>query len=120
MAAPTIDGINLSQTETINVDKAANILPLPIPTGDSDETETFDMLGVLKTIGVSGAFTGETATIQAKIVAIEAIIDGDQDTSVSFNSDQTGSVQVKISDFSYTWEIPGSVCRFNLKMIQGQ
>lgn len=118
MARPTINGIELEGVSTIGAPKTANILPFPMPTGDSDETETFDMLGVIRTLNIVGQFSGEIATIKAKVDSIYALINGNQN-NVNFVSDQTGTVSVKISEFDPVWNVPGTICDFTLKLIEG-
>ena len=61
MADPTLNGLNLGKLQTIGNEKNANIVPLPIPTEDSNETEVFDMLGVVRTIALGGVFVGTLA-----------------------------------------------------------
>lgn len=120
MTAPTLNAIDLTACENISADKNGNIIPLPMPTGDSDETEVFDMLGVTKIISVRGKFTGtDVATVKAKIDAIEALIDGDQSATVDFVSDQTGTIAVKVASIKSNWDVPGFKCEYDIKIIQG-
>jgi len=117
MAIPTIGAITLEKTETIDIEKTANIIPLPLPTEDSDQTEVFDLLGVIKFIDVRGTFTGaNTAAIKTKVDALEALVDGNQST-VSFISDRT--VSVMIASIKINWVIPGFTAAWSVKLIQG-
>ena len=120
MSTPTLNSVDLSKCETIVSDKSANIIPFPMPTGDSDETEVFDMLGVTRILTVTGTFTGSTVSaVKTKVDAIEALADGEQDTSVDFVSDQTGTISVKVASITTTWELPGFVANYEIKLIEG-
>jgi len=119
MAIPTLNGNELDNVETIIFVKDANIIPLPFPGGDSDATETFDLLGATKIITVSGAYVGEPATVKSDIDIIDALIDGNQESSYVFVSDQLGSLNVKISSFDVTWTIPGNRADYSLKLVEG-
>ena len=116
----TLDGIDLEKVESLDVNKNANILPLSMPTKDSDETETFDMLGVTKILTVTGKFVGPTA--KDKVDAIEGIADGQQDSSVVFSAPSVlnDTVNVKVASINTTWNIPGFVCVYTIRLLQGK
>jgi hypothetical protein len=119
MAVPTINAVELDGVSAISFTKDANIIPLPLPGSDSDATETFDMLGVTKVITLNGVYAGETAAVKSDIDILIALIDGDQDASIDFISDQTGTLSVKIASVDVSWEIPGNKANYTLKMIEG-
>lgn len=120
MEIPTLAGISLTGMETLSTEKAGNVIPLTIPTGDSDTTEVVDFLGVIKTITCRGTFNLENvAATKAVIDSIEALVNGDQNSTVNFVSDQTGTIAVMIANFSVTWDVPGFKCSYDLKLIQG-
>jgi len=120
MAQPTLGAVTLTGVESISTNKTANIIPLPLPTGDSDETEVFDLLGVVKTITLVGVFAESTiSATKTKVDDIEALVDGNQ-TTVNFVSDQTGTISVMIADISTSWDLPGNRCNYNIKLIQGR
>ena len=119
MAIPTLNGIDLIGCEGIIVDKQANIIPLTLPTEDSDATEVFDMLGVLKTITITGKVAKSTiAQTKAVIDSLEGIPTGDQAT-VNFVSDQTGTIEIMVQQVLSNWDIPGFSCSYTIKLIQG-
>lgn len=119
IATPTLDGTSLGGCKTIAVDKLANIIALPLPTGDSDESEVFDMLGVVKNISLSGEYQDtDIATTKAWVDSIEGIADGNQ-TTVAFVSDQTGTINVMVASVNTRWKIPGFVVEYDIKLIQG-
>ena len=122
MTTPTLGPgpVILSGCQNINVDLNANIIPLPMPTEDSSQTEIFDMLGVVKTISVQGTFSGNTvADVKLLVDALEGLVTGNQST-ISFVSDQTGTVTVMVSDVTTSWDVPGFKCDYNIKLIQGK
>ena len=118
MAFPTLNGITLNNVDSISVDKNANIIPLPMPSQDSSSTELFDAFGVTKTITVRGTWAADTTTVKGYVDSFEALVSGNQ-SSVSFVSDQTGTISVMLLSIATSWEIPGVVCTFDIKLIQG-
>jgi len=120
VTTPTLGGISLTKVTSIDPSKKANLLALPMPTGDSDETEIFDMLGVTKSINLSGDITESTiAAVKTIIDSLEALCDGDQENTVSFVSDQTGTISVKVVSVSTSWTIPGFTASFDIQLMQG-
>lgn len=120
MVAPTLNGLTLGKVQSIDVDKTGNLLALPLPTGDSDETEVFDMLGVTKNLTVSGTITGASiADVKSDLDALEGLIDGDQASSVTFSSDQTGSITVKVNRITISWAVPAFSANYTIQLIQG-
>jgi len=119
MTTPTLGSVTLTGCENIRVDKNANIIPIPIPTTDSDQTEIFDLLGVIKSLSVTGTFAESTvAATKALVDALEALVDGNQ-TTINFNSDQTGTVSVMVGSVNTNWDVPGFKCSYEIKLIQG-
>jgi len=120
MTIPTLGGIELTGCEQIRPEKTANIIPIPIPTEDSDKTEVFDMLGVVKMISIVGTFAeGTISNTRAKVNAFEALIDGNQDV-IEFISDQTGTITGMIASSLTVWDLPGFKCTYEVKFIQGK
>ena len=123
MSKPTLGGastaITLDGVEVIRSEKAANIVPLPMPTEDADKTELFDMLGVLRLIGVTGKYgRSSVASTKAFVDRLESLEDGNQ-TVINFVSDQTGTINVMVSSISTTWDVPGFSLTYEIKLIQG-
>ena len=127
MASPTLGGNSLGNVGSMSWTKDGNITPLPFPGGDAADTEVFDMLGVTRIITVNGDFTGtNTAAVKTQVDIIQALIDGDQSTTLSFASDElgdgvggAGSVTVMIASFDITWNVPGFSATYVLKLIEG-
>ena len=121
MADPTLNGVSLGKLQTISNEKNGNIIPLPMPGLDSDSTETFDMLGVTRTIALAGIFVGSTSDVKDDVEAIEAMCDGSQDSSVTFSSTETGNYQVKVASVSTNWDVAGVSlrCSYRIMLIQG-
>ena len=119
MANPTLNGIELTGVDTIRVSKSANIIPLPIPTQDSDATEVFDLLGVVKTISITGLFSGGSAAATKSLLdSIEELIDGNQGV-ITFESDQQGTISCMVASVDSTWQVPGFTATYDIKLIQG-
>jgi hypothetical protein len=119
MTTPTLNGNELDNVTSISYTKDANILPLPFPGGDSDTTETFDMLGVTKIITVTGTYVGTTAAVKADIDILAALIDGDQDTSIVLTTDELGSLNVKIGSLDVVWDTLNNKAQYTLKLFEG-
>ena len=124
MAAPTLDGQSLGKLQQVSNELNANIIPLPMPTGDESETETFDMLGVVRTIALAGIFVGTTAEIIVLVNLIEGIINGSQD-SVYLVVDELGGspgIKVKVASMSTNWSVDGisNRCEYRITCIQGE
>jgi len=116
---PEIGSVTLYGCNSISYDESANIIPLPMPTGDSSETEVFDMLGVVRTVSANGSFADDgNGTAQAKANALLALTTGDQALIVF--TDQFGdSLTVMVSSVSIVWDLPGFQCTWSLKMVRG-
>lgn len=119
MADYEIDGIELENVETLSPSKQANITVLPIIGSDSDQTETFDIDGAVRVIDVMGRFTGTESEIKTKIDNINALLSGDQSSSVTFTSPFTGNVQVKVMSFTVDIPYPGHQATYRLKVVEG-
>ena len=121
MADPTLNGIALNKLQRIGNELNGNIIPIPMPGGDSSETETFDMLGVTRIISLSGVFVGTTSEIKTKITNIEAIVDGDQESSVNLVTDELGTISVKVASIATNWSVEGisNRCEYRIMCIQG-
>ncbi len=119
MVTPTLGLVSLTGCNRISTEKTANIIPLPIPGKDADETEVFDLLGVVKLLSVDGRFSSSTISATKSLIdALEALITGDQST-VSFTSDQTGTISVMVNNVAVTWEVPGFIAVYSIKLVQG-
>lgn len=120
MAAPTINALSLGNLQTIAFTKDANIIPIPFPGQDSSATDLYDALGITKIITLTGNFTGTTtAAVKALVDAIAALADGDQSGTVSFVSDELGTIAVMVASFDVTWFIPSNRAEYTLKLVEG-
>jgi len=119
MATPTINANELDNVSQITFTKDANIIPLSFPGGDSDETETWDLLGVTKVVTISGTYAGATADVKSDIDILSALIDGDQGSSVSLVTDELGTLNVKVASLDVTWDTLNNKAGYTLKMIEG-
>lgn len=119
MALPTLDDEDLLGCKNIRQEFASNIIPLPIPTGTAQETELFDMLGVIETISVEGSYGDTVANLKTFADSLFALSNKEQTGTIIFNSDQTGSVSVMISSIDVNWEIPGTHISWSVKLLIG-
>lgn len=130
MAYPVIYGMNAAGTvilssvtltgvESISVDKTANVIPIPIATTDSTNNIVFDFLGNIRLISVSGTFQGSTSSVKVTVDSITALMNGNQGPR-QFVSDQTGTINCMISDFSTNWNVPGNICGYSIKFVEGK
>ncbi len=121
MTAPTLNGLALGNVQSLSNDKNGNIIPLSIPGGDSDVTETIDLLGVIRTITIVGNFTGTTAANKTSVEAIEALCNGLQSSSVNFVSDEIGTISVKVNRMRTEWPVgtPSAIVNYVITLLQG-
>lgn len=121
MASPVLGSVNLLGVKRIDSDKNANIIPLPLPTKDSDESQVFDLLGVVKLISIDGEYSaGTIALTKAYADSIEALVNGDQNT-IDFVSDQMGTISCMVNQVRIGWSFDViSKVTFSIKLIQGQ
>ena len=128
----TLDGKSLGKIQSWRNAKQGNIMPIPIPTLDSQSAQSVDMLGVIEFFDISVRLTGTYAEVQALLLAIKSLVDGNQLTSYDLISEYVitnttaGSVaspqtiSVKLMDFDYTWENPGlSYVDYTIKLVVG-
>lgn len=121
---PKLNDISLGKLKSIDNTKNANIIVLPMPTADSDETETFDMLGVTRSITLNGSFVGNRGDIVVTIASFEALCAGTQEESVPLDVDELGGdpVNVMIESIRTNWDLaahPSNKCDYTIKLIQG-
>jgi len=118
--AITLGSVTLTGVNTIDVEKTANIVPLPVPTLGSESTETFDMLGVVKSITLNGIFADDTVTAKAKVAAVEALISGNQ-SSITFSASDvlSSDVSVKVNSIRTNWDVPGYICSYTIQLVEG-
>jgi hypothetical protein len=121
MAVPTLDSAEIGKVETIQVEKFEDIFQVTAPTDDSDETILEELSGAGKVINVKGIMTGSNvAALKVELDRIQTILDGDQAGTVAFTSDITGSVNVVISSFSYTYSTATRVTAdYSMTLIEG-
>lgn len=124
MTSPTLAGVSLGTMLHIDDTKNGNIIPLPIPGSDADATEVFDMLGVTRTIQISGMITGTRANIITARNLLLALINGDQSATVSLVIDEidgTG-IDVKVASIRTAWDFSAAVSNkmdYTIMVIQG-
>ena len=79
---------------------------MPLYLNDSDLTDVFDFGGTIKTITLSGTFSGDNEAQKAFIDSLQALIQGSQDTTagypLTFVDDLRGTLKVKVLDFEST------------------
>lgn len=103
--AATLGGVDLSKLHQLSDRKSGNIIVLPIPTLDSDETEAIDLGGNTRTITMTGLFdTNTVADTKAKADALRGLMTANQ-TPITLSTDQTGSVSVMVRNVDITWDI---------------
>lgn len=95
--------------DTITPSKETTLVPVPMYTKDSDETDVFDFGGVTKTITITGRYIhGTLATIVTWKESLENLVNGQQDTingyPITFTDDFEGSRKVKIMSIEFTMD----------------
>jgi len=100
----TLTGItDLGEINTETVKKNANLFILPIARGDDTAAEVEDFTGVITTISITGKRKIGGAETKSTIVAeFLALIDGSQDTTITYSSDVSGSHSVFVQSVDVT------------------
>lgn len=121
MTAPTLNGVSLGKVDTISIEKYEDIFQVSAPTHDSSETILQEVGGAVRTINVKGVITGTSvADLKTNVDAIQSLIDGDQDGTIAFVSDITGTVNVVIMSFNFMYSVTTRVTAdYNLQLIEG-
>jgi len=121
MTATTLNAKSLGTVQNISKSKITNIMVLPMPTEDSDATEFFDMLGVVESITVTGFFSSDTISATKDLMDdIDELADGTQDDTISFVSDQTGTVAVKVQSVRSSWDsTTRTKCNYTVTLVKG-
>ncbi len=105
------------------VKKEAFLTPMPIYLNDSDNTDIFDFGGTVKTITLSGTYTGNESEQKDFVDSIQDLIQGHQDKAASypldFVDDLRGTIKVKVMDVGST-KIDGQPNRiiWTLKIVE--
>ena len=109
--AYTIGGISLATVKREKHQKREEIDEFATPGLDSDSTFLFSSTGVTREIRIEGTYEGTSQAdiMDSFILAIEALIDGNQLNTIVFHSDlydtgagQDGNFNVMLEDF--TWD----------------
>lgn len=112
MANTTVKDVIFDNGTTIRITentarKESSVVVMPLYSMDSDNTDTFDYGGVVRTFTLQGITVSEDlATLKEWIESAEALQQGHQDTAdgypVNFIDDLRGTVKVKIMSFDST------------------
>jgi len=121
----TLDGNDLGEVQSERIVKESFLEPFPIALTDSNETDVFDYGGVVKRITVTLWKKGTLSELQSLMDTLDAINDGDQTTTVKYQSDTVGTggnpgtIEVKIEkiDYDYRAGITGRLI-INLNLIE--
>ena len=111
--------VYLQGVNNINIDKTANVIPIPIPTQTVTATLLYDFLGDAEIVSVSGTAMGEISTVKSFIDSLLLFINGNQQTR-KFYSDATGEIIGMIADCTASWNVPGNICDYSFKILVGQ
>ena len=114
----TLDGNDLGAIETITFSHASNVIALPMPGEESEDTELFDLLGVTRIITIIGYWTGTIAQISAKIEAVRGLCNTEQTSTYDLVSDELNA-SGSIAQFEVTWEIPSNRAKYTIKLLEG-
>lgn len=102
----------------------AGVDSMAMPGSGSESAFLIDFNGVLRTLTVTGTWTGTTAQISAQIQRIRALQDGMQ-SAVTFASTfiedeaNNAEIEVMIDRFDVTWSIPGLSAVWSMTLVEG-
>ena len=126
----TLDSVDLGNITSVSRKKTGNIIQMPIPTQDSDETKVYDYLGAAETIIIMGYFMEDTVALtRAKVYALTSLINGYQDEprtllgidQISYFDTNPGDVKGLLAEVNVTWEVDtvGAKASYDLKIYLG-
>jgi len=116
--AYSLGSIPLGTVTRESMDKTSDLDIMPFPLSDSDDTQAFDFNGAKREIRIEGMINGAT-NISNFITAIEAVVDGTQDTAISYTSDIIGTKNVKIKKYSFDYTNDGkNLIKYRIEMIE--
>lgn len=103
----SLDGNGLGDIQTLKHGKRARLQIMPIPLADSDDTESFDVGGVVRTVKISGSYGETSPAIGTWAATMLALVDGDQkksagDYGYDYVDDFLGvTINVKVEFFNF-------------------
>lgn len=117
----TLNSIDLGIIESESQSKESSLIQIAMPRNDSDKAVLADILGVMRTITVSGSVTsGTKSVLQNFILAIEAIQDGKQTNNTYTGEFITTAKKALIQTFSWTWEAANPTqIKYDITIIEG-
>ena len=116
----TIGGKSLGTIKSESSTKSSNLFNMPMPFSDSDEALIMDLMGVSRTITISGSKTGVIADLRTFITDIEGLQDGDQSALTFVSSWTNVNKTVLIQDFTHDKiNADESKVDYNLVLIEG-
>jgi hypothetical protein len=107
-----ISTIVLGNVTEESITKSSELDVMPMPLSDSDDTQAWDFEGATRNIRITGQFTAATKTIimDSFITPIETIVNGDQASTVTYQSGfyaegtgLDGQFAVKLNSFSWRY-----------------
>ena len=108
----SVDGNDIGEVGEENFTKSSELDIMPMPLSDSADTQAWDFEGATRNIRVTGRYVATTKAdlMNNFILLIEAIVDGDQASTVIYHSDlydegtgETGNFNIKISSFNWRY-----------------
>jgi len=99
---------SLGTVQTEENNKDAQLFQMPLPTKDSVDAVILDLFGMMRTIIITGTFTGDAASQTAFIEELDALANGSQvgrnyHSDKGYGSDGAGNYKVLIS--STRWKV---------------
>jgi|TARA_R100000501_G_C2626748_1_gene120500 hypothetical protein len=108
----SIDGNDIGEVGEENFTKSSELDIMAMPLSDSTDAQAWDFEGAIRNIRVTGRYvaTSKADLMDNFITLIEAIVDGDQATTVVYHSDfygegagLTGDFNIKIGSFNWRY-----------------
>lgn len=117
----SIGGVDLGDVTSEGSVKSSNLFNQPLPFTDSDKAVLMDLLGMSRTITVSGKKTGAVAALRTFITDIEGLQNGEQSSLVFVSSWTNVNKNVLIQDFQWDKvEADESKVTYTLTLAEGE
>ena len=116
----SLGGTDLGDIQSEEQSKDSGLFQTPLPRQDSSSAILIDLFGVIRTVTVTGIFTGTVNQQNTFISAIEGIANGVQSGSTFVSSIRSASITVLIQNFRWTKNrADPSKINYTLTLIEG-
>lgn len=116
--AITLGGTTLLGVQSEDWSKESNLIIMPMPLSDDDETFVIDVNGTQTTINVSGTFYGTETAVKEFAAALRAKLSGGQ-SQIDYVSEALGTVKVYLMNCTVTFNTGVyTSCAYSVRLVR--